>query len=79
MPFMHSESKLIHQYALKLFEDLGNPINLDFEQRHKEIIDRFWTLSTSEPSPWPQLKPRRTGFFDSAQQPFLTVRLLPLC
>lgn len=41
MPFMHSESKLIHQYALKLFEDLGNPINLDFEQRHKEIIDRF--------------------------------------
>lgn len=41
MPFMHSESKLIHQYALKLFEDLGNPINLDFEQRHKVIIDRF--------------------------------------
>lgn len=41
MPFMHSESKLIHQYALKLFEDLGNPINLDFEQRRKVIIDRF--------------------------------------
>lgn len=41
MPFMHSESKLIHQYALKLFENLGNPINLDFEQRHKVIIDRF--------------------------------------
>ncbi|MEQ1110436.1 DUF924 family protein [Acinetobacter johnsonii] len=41
MPFMHSESKLIHQYALKLFQDLGNPINLDFEQRHKVIIDRF--------------------------------------
>ncbi|NEU35701.1 DUF924 domain-containing protein, partial [bacterium LRH843] len=41
MPFMHSESKLIHQYALKLFQDLGNPINLDFEQRHKVIIERF--------------------------------------
>lgn len=28
MPFMHSESKLIHQYALKLFENLGNPIHI---------------------------------------------------
>ena len=41
MPFMHSESKLIHEYALKLFQDLANPVNLDFEQRHKAIIDRF--------------------------------------
>ena len=41
MPFMHSESKIIHEQALKLFEDLGNPINLDFEKKHKVIIDRF--------------------------------------
>ncbi|MFI7969401.1 DUF924 family protein, partial [Acinetobacter baumannii] len=24
MPFMHSESKLIHEFALKLFQRLGN-------------------------------------------------------
>ena len=41
MPFMHSESKMIHQEALKHFESLGNPINLDFEIKHKAIIDRF--------------------------------------
>lgn len=41
MPFMHSESKLIHEQALKLFENLGNPINLEFEKKHKAIIDRF--------------------------------------
>lgn len=41
MPFMHSESKIIHEEALKLFQDLGNPINLDFEIKHKVIIDRF--------------------------------------
>ncbi len=41
MPFMHSESKLIHTQALQLFEKLGNPINLDFEKKHKAIIDRF--------------------------------------
>ncbi|EPF81761.1 hypothetical protein F945_00096 [Acinetobacter rudis CIP 110305] len=41
MPFMHSESALIHEQALTLFEKLGNPVNLDFEIRHKVIIDRF--------------------------------------
>ncbi|MCU4677090.1 DUF924 domain-containing protein [Catenovulum sp. 2E275] len=41
MPFMHSESKLIHQQALKLFTELGNQYNLDFEIQHKKIIDRF--------------------------------------
>ncbi|QPF38043.1 DUF924 domain-containing protein [Acinetobacter sp. TTH0-4] len=41
MPFMHSESKLIHEFALKLFQRLGNPLNLDYEKKHKIIIDRF--------------------------------------
>ncbi|KAF1021040.1 MAG: hypothetical protein GAK29_03490 [Acinetobacter bereziniae] len=41
MPFMHSESKIIHAQALQLFETLDNPINLDFEKKHKLIIDRF--------------------------------------
>ncbi len=41
MPFMHSESKLIHTQAVKLFEALGVESNLDFELKHKAIIDRF--------------------------------------
>lgn len=41
LPFMHSESKIIHQQALNLFEALGNPMNLDFAKQHKVIIDRF--------------------------------------
>ena len=41
MPFMHSESTLIHGFALQLFQRLGNEINLDFEKKHKRIIDRF--------------------------------------
>lgn len=41
MPFMHSESKLMHEFALKLFQRLGNEINLSFEKKHKLIIDRF--------------------------------------
>ena len=41
MPYMHSESKLIHEQAVMLFSRPGLENNLDFELRHKEIIDRF--------------------------------------
>lgn len=41
LPFMHSESALIHNVAVKLYEALGNDYNLEFEHKHKAIIDRF--------------------------------------
>jgi uncharacterized protein (DUF924 family) len=41
MPFMHSESPVIHEWAMALFSALGNESNLASERRHKQIIDRF--------------------------------------
>ncbi|NMG30850.1 DUF924 family protein [Aromatoleum evansii] len=41
MPFMHSESRKIHEMAVQLFERNGIADNLDFELRHKAIIERF--------------------------------------
>lgn len=41
MPHMHSESRAVHEQSLALFTALGNENNLQFEQRHKAIIDRF--------------------------------------
>ena len=41
MPFMHSESALIHEQAVKLFSQIGLEQSLRFEIRHKAIIDRF--------------------------------------
>ena len=41
MPYMHSESALIHEVAVQLFEKHGKEDNLDYEMRHKAIIDRF--------------------------------------
>jgi uncharacterized protein (DUF924 family) len=38
MPFMHSESRVIHEQAMVLFKDLPN---LYYEVLHKAIIDRF--------------------------------------
>lgn len=41
MPFMHSESSLIHEQAVVLFSQTGLENFLNFEQQHKVIIDRF--------------------------------------
>ncbi|MEC8428876.1 MAG: DUF924 family protein [Pseudomonadota bacterium] len=41
LPFMHSESALIHEQAVILYESLDSGDNLNFELRHKSIIDRF--------------------------------------
>jgi uncharacterized protein (DUF924 family) len=41
MPYMHSESVLVHAQAVALFTQLGIENNLSFELRHKAIIDRF--------------------------------------
>ena len=41
MPFMHSESSLIHETALSLFQHSGLESTLNFELKHKHIIDRF--------------------------------------
>lgn len=41
MPYMHSESRAIHGVAEGLFREFAPPGNLDYELRHKAIIDRF--------------------------------------
>jgi len=41
MPYMHSESAVIHQIAERLFSEPQVNSNKDFELAHKKIIDRF--------------------------------------
>ena len=41
MPFMHSESKFIHEIAVKLFSEPGLERSLSYELSHKSVIDRF--------------------------------------
>ena len=41
MPYMHSESPVIHEEALRLFAAPGLENNYRFERKHKEIIDKF--------------------------------------
>lgn len=41
MPYMHSESLLIHAQALQLFAQPGMEDTLAFERKHQAIIERF--------------------------------------
>jgi uncharacterized protein (DUF924 family) len=41
MPYMHSESREIHEIAVELFSQDGLQASLDSELKHKAIIDRF--------------------------------------
>lgn len=41
LPYMHSESRLIHVEAERLYRDHAPAENHDFELKHKVIIDRF--------------------------------------
>ncbi|HNP64190.1 MAG TPA: DUF924 family protein [Woeseiaceae bacterium] len=41
MPYMHSESKLIHEQADALFKQYSSEKTYGYELRHKAIIDRF--------------------------------------
>ncbi len=41
MPYMHSESLAIHDVAIELFTELGIENNLDYEKRHRAIIETY--------------------------------------
>lgn len=41
LPFMHSESRVIHHHGEILYREHALPDNYQFELRHKAIIDRF--------------------------------------
>jgi uncharacterized protein (DUF924 family) len=41
MPFMHSESLVIHEEGLKLFSEPGLESHLPYEEEHRRVIQRF--------------------------------------
>jgi uncharacterized protein (DUF924 family) len=62
MPYMHSESAAIHALAVALFSQPGLEHNLDFELRHKAIIDRFGRYPTATRC-WARRRRRRRRRF----------------
>ena len=57
LPYMHSESREIHVVAERLYREFAPAENLDFELRHKAIVDRFGRY------------PHRNGVLERASTP----------
>lgn len=41
LPFMHSESLNLHDWALKYYEELGDDSLLYYEIKHREVLEQF--------------------------------------
>ena len=41
MPYMHSESPVIQEQAIRVFATLGNENDLDYAKKHQAVIERF--------------------------------------
>lgn len=41
MPFMHSESPVIHEEGVRLFSEVGLEQHLAYEEEHRRVIQRF--------------------------------------
>lgn len=41
LPYMHSESLLIHQTAIQLYSQAGLEYQLDYERKHLAILEKF--------------------------------------
>jgi uncharacterized protein (DUF924 family) len=70
MPFMHSESPLIHKQAVTLFSEPGLENSLEFELRHKAIIDRFGRYPHRNAVLGRASTPEETAFLESPGSSF---------
>lgn len=41
LPYMHSESAMVHEEAVRLYTAMGNEGLLEYEQKHFDLIKRF--------------------------------------
>ncbi len=64
MPYMHSESPAIHEVAVGLFAQEGLENTLDFENRHKAVIDRFGRYPHRNAALGRQSTPEELAFLD---------------
>ena len=78
LPFMHSESRIIHEKALQLYTELGNQESLEFALKHKAIVDRFGRYPTQERNIGAGFYHRRNRVSQAARFKFLAhnIRLL---
>ena len=64
LPFMHSESLLIQDEGVRLYEAMGNAEQLDFMVKHREVIARFGRFPFRNKALGRQSTPEETSYMD---------------
>ncbi|MDO8456029.1 MAG: DUF924 family protein [Burkholderiaceae bacterium] len=70
MPFMHSESQLVHEQAVMLFSQPGLEGYLKFELAHRAIIDQFGRFPHRNATLWRTSTPEEVAFLKQAGSHF---------
>lgn len=67
MPYMHSESLVIHDEALRLFGQPGLEHNLEFEIGHRRVLERFGRYPQRNAALGRESTPEELAFLRSGQ------------
>ena len=70
MPFMHSESRVVHEIGRRLFAKHTSAYTLDFELKHKEVIDRFGRYPHRNAILGRKNTPEETAFLKESERGF---------
>jgi uncharacterized protein (DUF924 family) len=70
MPYMHSESLVVHQEAQRLFRDLGNAETFDYEMKHVDLLRRFGRYPRRNEALGRQSTPEELEYIASGQGMF---------
>jgi uncharacterized protein (DUF924 family) len=70
MPYMHSESLIVHQEAQRLFQQMGNVETLDYEMKHVDVLRRFGRYPRRNEALGRQSTPEELGYIASGQGMF---------
>ncbi|HTN63933.1 MAG TPA: DUF924 family protein [Devosia sp.] len=66
LPYMHSESLLIHDEAMRLYAALGEPEQLDYEVKHRAAIERFGRFPFRNKALGRQSTPEELAYMEAA-------------
>ncbi|EPJ49217.1 MAG: hypothetical protein OFPII_01970 [Osedax symbiont Rs1] len=64
MPFMHSESVMIHEIAKKLFDEIAIQSNINSAKQHYDIIKRFGRYPHRNQLLWRESTPEEMEFLE---------------
>ena len=70
MPYMHSESLIVHQEAERLFRAIGNAETLDYEMKHIDVLKRFGRFPRRNEALGRQSTPEELDYIASGQGMF---------